>query len=56
MADVHTPRQRSYNMSRIRTQWWTEKINTSKANDARAVKLLKMDKAEKPLKSYSRKL
>lgn len=108
MADVHTPRQRSYNMSRIRstdtrpemvvrrylhalgyryrlhvktlpgkpdivlpkyktvifvhgcfwhgharckyfkipatrTQWWTDKINTNKANDAKAIKKLKKE-------------
>ncbi len=108
MTDVHTPRQRSYNMSRIRssntqpellvrkflfahgyrfrlnvknlpgkpdivlpkyrtvifvhgcfwhghanckyfkipqtrTLWWTDKINTNKANDAKAVKALKKD-------------
>lgn len=28
---------------KTRTQWWTDKINTNKANDAKAIKALKKD-------------
>ena len=32
-----------FKIPQTRTQWWTDKINTNKANDAKAVKTLKKD-------------
>ena len=32
-----------FTIPKTRTQWWTNKINTNKANDAKAVKVLKKD-------------
>jgi DNA mismatch endonuclease, patch repair protein len=32
-----------YKVPQTRTQWWLQKINTNKANDAKAVKALKKD-------------
>lgn len=32
-----------FSIPKTRTQWWTNKINTNKANDAKAVKALKKD-------------
>jgi DNA mismatch endonuclease, patch repair protein len=32
-----------FTIPKTRTQWWTDKINTNKANDAKAVKALKKD-------------
>jgi DNA mismatch endonuclease (patch repair protein) len=32
-----------YKVPKTRTQWWLNKINTNKANDAKAVKALKKD-------------
>ena len=32
-----------FTIPKTRTQWWTYKINTNKANDAKAVKALKKD-------------
>lgn len=60
-----------FKIPQTRTQWWTDKINTNKANDAKAVKALKKDgwkviiiwecelkpaKVEKTLKSLLKKL
>jgi DNA mismatch endonuclease, patch repair protein len=32
-----------FSIPKTRTRWWTDKINTNKANDAKAVKALKKD-------------
>ena len=32
-----------FTVPKTRTQWWTDKINTNKANDAKAIKVLKKD-------------
>ena len=32
-----------FKIPQTRTQWWTDKINTNKANDAKAMKALKKD-------------
>jgi DNA mismatch endonuclease, patch repair protein len=32
-----------FKMPKTRTEWWTNKINTNKANDTKAVKALKKD-------------
>lgn len=32
-----------FKIPQTRTQWWTDKINTNKANDAKVVKTLKKD-------------
>lgn len=32
-----------FKIPQTRTQWWTDKINTNKANDAKAVKALKKE-------------
>lgn len=32
-----------FKIPQTRTQWWTDKINTNKVNDAKAVKALKKD-------------
>ena len=32
-----------FKIPQTRTQWWTDKINTNKANDRRAIKALKKD-------------
>jgi DNA mismatch endonuclease (patch repair protein) len=32
-----------FTVPKTRTQWWTDKINTNKANDAKAIKALKKD-------------
>jgi DNA mismatch endonuclease, patch repair protein len=32
-----------FKIPQTRTQWWTDKINTNKANDAKAVKALQKD-------------
>ena len=60
-----------FKIPKTRTQWWTDKINTNKANDTKAVKALKKNgwkviivwecglkpaKVEKTLKSLLKKL
>ena len=32
-----------FKIPQTRTEWWTDKINTNKANDAKAIKVLKKD-------------
>ena len=32
-----------FTIPKTRTQWWSDKINTNKANDAKAIKALKKD-------------
>ncbi|MEQ1797953.1 MAG: hypothetical protein ABL872_08370 [Lacibacter sp.] len=32
-----------FTIPKTRTQWWTDKINANKANDAKAVKVLKKE-------------
>lgn len=34
---------RYFTIPKTRTQWWTDKINTNKANDTKAIKALKKD-------------